>query len=108
MRVLNRTRNLDEESFIIRLQNGYTLFVEYQYEKNGKLYFLDYSLFRSKNKKEDTYILTIEEGEEAAAGLYHEHCSVRDKSYGFSSPQEVIEFLKEKENFKIADWDYHK
>jgi len=34
MKLINKSKNLDEKDFIMRLQNGYILFVEYEYLKN--------------------------------------------------------------------------
>lgn len=103
MKTLNRTKSLDDKSFILRLQNGYTLFVEYELEEDGKKYELHYTLWR--NKDDDNYILIIESGD-----LVHvwEPADKRDERHVFKSPEEAIKFLEKKEDFKILDWGYHR
>lgn len=103
----NKKKDLDKKSFTIRAQNGFDLFAMYEYKEAGKVFFLDYNISRIRDKNKDCYVLTIEEGEEKA-DISHFYCSKRDERLEFSSAEEVLAFLKEKEYFNIKDWGHRK
>lgn len=105
LNLLNQSKNLTEETFIVRLQNGYVLYVKYEYESNGQKYQLEYNLCRFRRNEGDIYLLTIQAGD---PNYVWEPPDQRDEKYEFDSPQEAIKFLKEKECFNISDWGYRK
>ncbi|MBI2548844.1 hypothetical protein HYW21_05835 [Candidatus Woesearchaeota archaeon] len=104
LKLINKSKNLSEEEFKIQMMNGYTLRVSYEYETDGQKIFLDYTVFREKSNLQDKYVLCIEEG--SALDLYHDHCTIRDQRFSFNSVKDVITYLKEKEYFKVSDWNH--
>src|SRR3989344_3417923 len=105
MKLINKSKNLDEKDFIMRLQNGYILFVEYEYEENNKQFEIYYTLLRYKDEGKSIFLLTIRAGD---PNYWWEPADQRDERYEFSSSEESLKFLKEKENFKISDWGYRR
>ena len=83
----------------MRLQNDYTLYVDYEYTKDSKTFFLEYRVFRIKGKG---YVLTIGEGGHKA-DIFHDFCTLRDERFEFQSVEEVLNYLKQKESFRILD-----
>jgi hypothetical protein len=106
MELLNKSKNLDEKEFIIRLENGYMLEVRYSYEKDKKTFLLFYILQRVKSNMYP-YALTILEGIEDADFQWG-YCTERESKIQFQSIKKALDYLKRKEEFKIEDWSYSK
>ena len=105
MKVENRPRNLNEDDFIMRIQNGYRLKIRYKYERGKKAFYLNYTTCRDKSDKRDYYWLNIEEGDYEDS--YQDHPDIRDERHEFSTPKELLNFLKKVENFKLEDWGWN-
>lgn len=63
--MISKSKKLDEEHFLMRLQNGYILVCEYEYlgQENKNEFekkIISYNIYRLKEKS--TYVLEIEEG----------------------------------------------
>lgn len=104
LKLTNTSKNLSEEEFTIRVINGYTLRVSYEYDVDGRQCFLDYTVFREKGNLQDKYVLCIEEG--SVLDAYHDHCTIRDQRLLFDSVKVIITYLKEKEYFRVLDWNH--
>jgi hypothetical protein len=108
MELLNKSKNLDEKEFIMRAENGYTLYVQYSYIKEGEKHLLFYILSRYPTKRLFyEYELEILEGIENF-DFQDGVCTEREARIEFHSIQKQIEYLKKKEDFKIEDWRYSK
>ena len=105
MKKRTKSSNSNEESFISELDKGKDLCAEYEYEKDERRFYLEFSAGRYREESKLIYCLTIREGDHAA-DEYHDYCSIRDDRYEFSTATELLEFLKKDPQFNIKDWGY--